>query len=60
MNCALMCDKVLHMKRTMTRTNFYFPAQMIARVRQASAKLGIPMSEVIRRAIEAHLREMGL
>lgn len=47
-------------KRTMQRTNYYYPAQMMARVRQASAILGIPMSEVICRAIEQHLKELGL
>lgn len=52
---------MLHMnKRTMRRTNYYYPEQMMARVRMASERLGIPMSEVIRRAIEAHLKEMGL
>lgn len=47
-------------KRTMLRTNFYYPTQMMARVRKASAILGIPMSEFIRRAIETALKEMGL
>lgn len=44
----------------MKRTNYYFPEQMLKRIKQASAILGIPMSEFIRRAIEAHLKEMGL
>ena len=44
----------------MKRTNFYFPEQMIERVRLASEKLGIPMSEFIRRAIEAALKKAGL
>lgn len=44
----------------MKRTNFYFPEQMLKRVKQACAILGIPMSEFIRRAIEAALREMKL
>lgn len=44
----------------MKRTNFYFPEQMIKRIKQACAILGIPMSEFIRRAIEAELKEMKL
>ena len=44
----------------MKRTNFYFPEQMIKRIKQACAILGIPMSEFIRRAVEAALKEMRL
>lgn len=44
----------------MKRTNFYFPEQMLKRVKDACAVLGIPMSEFIRRAIEAALRKMKL
>jgi predicted DNA-binding protein len=50
--CAIMC----HMKRT----NFYFPEQMLERLKTASKQQGLPVSELIRRAIEAFLKEMGL
>lgn len=44
----------------MKRTNFYFPEQMLERVRVAADRLGIPMSEFIRRAIEVALKKAGL
>jgi len=44
----------------MKRTNYYFPEQMLKRVKQACAILGIPMSEFIRGAVEAALKEMKL
>ena len=44
----------------MKRTNFYFPEPMLKRVKNAAALLDIPMSEFIRRAIEAALKEMKL
>jgi len=46
----------MHMKRT----NFYFPEPMLARLKQASQKLGLPVSEIIRRAIDAYLETLGL
>lgn len=56
--CALAHTRpsMLHM----TRTNFYFPPQMIERLKQAKTLSGIPMSEFIRRAIDAALKELGL
>ena len=50
--CAIMCR--------MKRTNFYFPEQMLERLKTASKQQGLPVSELIRRAIEAFLKEMGL
>ena len=44
----------------MKRTNFYFPEQMIERLKKASEKLGIPMSEFIRNAVEAALKKAGV
>ena len=44
----------------MKRTNYYFPEQMLKRLKKAAGKLGIPMSEYIRRAVEAALRKDGL
>lgn len=51
-----MCDRIDNMKRT----NFYFPLQMLSRLKEASSKLGIPMSEFIRNAIEVALKKQGL
>lgn len=44
----------------MKRTNYYFPEQMMNRVKDACKVLGIPMSEFIRRAVENALKEMKL
>jgi len=44
----------------MKRTNFYFPEQMLERLKLASKKLGIPVSEFIRNAVEAALKKIGL
>lgn len=44
----------------MKRTNYYFPEQMLKRLKRAAVRLGIPMSEYIRRAIEVALKKDGL
>lgn len=44
----------------MKRTNFYFPEQMLQRLKEASKKLGLPVSEIIRRAVEEFLKKMKL
>lgn len=44
----------------MKRTNYYYPEQMLNRVKKAAKKQGIPASEYIRRAIEEALRRDGL
>ena len=44
----------------MKRTNFYYPVKMLDRLKQASEHLGVPVSEVIRRAIEEALQKMKL
>lgn len=41
----------------MTRTNFYFPAAMLKRLRKASDKTGLAVSEIIRRAITEWLEK---
>ena len=41
------------------RTNFYFPITMLERLKSAKAKTGIPVSEIIRRAVDRILTEMG-
>jgi predicted DNA-binding protein len=41
----------------MKRTNFYFPPQMLARLKAASKKTGLPVSELLRRAVENYLKK---
>lgn len=53
---AFQCAMIWRMKRT----NFYFPEQMLERLKTASKQQGLPVSEIIRRAIEAFLKELGL
>lgn len=48
------------MKRGMIRTNFYFPAQMIARLKAAKLKTGLAVSEIIRRAVDEYLEKWGV
>lgn len=43
----------------MRRTNFYFPDQMLERLKRASEQLGIPVSEIIRRAVEEYLKRLA-
>lgn len=42
----------------MKRTNFYFPEPMLKRLKAAKLKTGLPVSEIIRQAIEKHLKEL--
>lgn len=49
-----------HNSYNMKRTNFFFPEQMLDRLKVAKDKLGIPVSELIRRAIEDYLNKLGL
>lgn len=44
----------------MKRTNFFFPEDMLARLKIAKLKTGIPVSEIIRRAVETYLKTMGV
>lgn len=44
----------------MIRTNFYFPKQMLVRLRVAANTEGLPVSEVIRRAVSLYLKKAGL
>lgn len=48
------------MKQPMIRTNFYYPKQMLARLKQVSLSEGLPVSELIRRGIELLLKEKGV
>lgn len=54
-----MCQYMCYI-RAMKRTNFFFPEQMLARLKAASDKLGIPVSQIIRNAVETALKKMGL
>jgi hypothetical protein len=44
----------------MKRTNVFFPEQMLARLKAAQEKLGIPVAEIIRRAVDEFLKRMKL
>jgi predicted DNA-binding protein len=44
----------------MKMTNFYFPEQMLELLTAASRQQCLPVSELIRRAVEAFLKELGL
>jgi len=43
----------------MKRTNFFFPEQMLKRIRTESKKTGLSISELIRRAVEEYLVRMA-
>ena len=44
----------------MKRTNFFFPEDMLARLKAAKLKTGVPVSEIIRRAVEEYLKKLGV
>lgn len=44
------------MKAPMKRVNFHFPQQLMARLRKSSERTGLPVSEIVRSAVEAALR----
>jgi predicted DNA-binding protein len=44
----------------MKRTNFSFPESMLERLKAAKQQTGIPVSEILRRAVEAYLKSIGL
>ena len=58
--CGASCANKYYNTYNMKRTNFFFPEQMLDRLKAAKDKLGIPMSELIRRAIEDYLNKLGL
>ena len=43
----------------MVRTNYYYPPQMLERLRALSAQTGTPVAELIRRAVEHMLKDAG-
>lgn len=44
----------------MKRTNFSFSEEMLARLKAAKLQSGIPVSEILRRAVDAYLKSMGI
>jgi len=44
----------------MNRTNFSFPEGMLERLNAAKQQTGIAVSEILRRAVEAYLKTLGL
>lgn len=40
----------------MKRTNYYYPEQMLARLKTLSERMGVSVSELIRRAIDEFLK----
>lgn len=44
----------------MKRTNFFFPVEMLDRLKRAKIQTGMPVSEIIRRAVDAYLKVIGL
>jgi predicted DNA-binding protein len=49
-----MCYIRQHM--VMKRTNYFYPAAMLARLKAISRKTGLPVAELIRRAIDEYLK----
>ena len=44
----------------MKRVNFHFPQPMLDRLKSLSTKTGIPAAEILRRALEAALKDGGV
>ncbi len=44
----------------MKRTNFYYPEQLLKRLKLAKKTTGLSVSEIIRTAIEAYLKGLGV
>lgn len=44
----------------MKRTNYYFPEQLLEKLKDAKKQTGLPVSEIIRRAISEYLKALGL
>jgi predicted DNA-binding protein len=44
----------------MKRVNFFFPQQMLERLKALSNRTGVPAAEILRRALEAALKEGGV
>lgn len=46
-------------KKIMHRTNFHFHPEFIERLRKYSKHTGMSMAEIMRRAMDKHLKEAG-
>ena len=44
----------------MVRTNYFYPKQMLARLKKASMSTGLPVSEIVRRSVDDFLIRMGI
>lgn len=44
----------------MKRVNFWFPPQQLERLKALSEKTGVPAAEILRRALEAALKEAAV
>lgn len=44
----------------MKRVNFFFPPQMLERLKALSNRTGVPAAEILRRALEVALKEGGV
>lgn len=44
----------------MIRTNFYYPQELLNRLKLAKKKTGLTVSELLRRAAEKLLQELGI
>lgn len=50
-----MCYIMAH--QNMKRTNFYFPTQMLEALKLESKKTGLPVSELLRKAVDQFLKK---
>lgn len=48
------------MTAPMKRVNYFFPQQQLDRLKALSEKTGLPVSELIRNAVEAALKAAGV
>lgn len=44
---------------SMKRTNYYYPEQLLKRLKEAKKKTGLTVSEMIRRGIEMYLSSLN-
>jgi predicted DNA-binding protein len=43
----------------MQRHNFFLPKELAEQLKELSERTGVPMSEIVRRALQAYLEEQG-
>jgi predicted DNA-binding protein len=49
-----------NLESAMKRVNFFFPTQMLGRLKALSEKTGTPAAEILRRALEVALKDGGV